>query len=307
MMARHDRQEFLGALSAGTLRALRVGVVGLGGGGSHVVQQLAHLGVGAIVGVDPDIVEDSNLNRLVGGTRDDVAAQLPKTAIAARLVAGLIEESDGAMHACRWQEATEALAQCDIIVGGVDSWRERAELEAFARRMLIPYIDMGMDVHALDPDHDHGFAIGGQVVLSMPGRPCLWCLGLLNDDRLAEEAANYGDVGAKPQVVWPNGVLASLAVGLIAQLVAPWMPEPLETAYLEFDGNRHQVATSNRLKAAANMDCKHYRAEETGDPFFDLRTPVADLAAVGVASVAEGTEARAPWWRRVLAWMGPKR
>ncbi len=41
----------------------RVAVVGLGGGGSHVVQQLAHFGVGTIIGVDPDAAEESNRSR----------------------------------------------------------------------------------------------------------------------------------------------------------------------------------------------------------------------------------------------------
>ena len=35
----------------------------------------------------------------------------------------------------KWQDATGELAECDIIVGGVDSYRERSELEAFCRRM----------------------------------------------------------------------------------------------------------------------------------------------------------------------------
>ena len=43
-----------------------VGVVGCGGTGSHVALQLAHLGVGRLVLVDHDVVEQSNLSRLVG-------------------------------------------------------------------------------------------------------------------------------------------------------------------------------------------------------------------------------------------------
>src|ERR1700730_12183464 len=39
------------------------------------------------------------------------------------------------------------LRRCDVIFGCVDSYRERDELERFMRRFLIPYIDIGMDVH----------------------------------------------------------------------------------------------------------------------------------------------------------------
>jgi tRNA A37 threonylcarbamoyladenosine dehydratase len=43
----------------------RACIIGLGGGGSHVVQQFAHIGIGNFLIFDADQVEDSNLNRLV--------------------------------------------------------------------------------------------------------------------------------------------------------------------------------------------------------------------------------------------------
>jgi hypothetical protein len=120
-----------------------------------------------------------------------------------------------------------------------------------------------MDVH----EAPGGYSISGQVVLSSPGGPCLWCLGILNEKRLAQEAGRYGKAGSRPQVVWPNGVLASLAVGLLVQLVCPWHGSPQLTACCEFDGNRHRVET-NRLDTAANLRCAHFRGDEFGDQFF---------------------------------------
>jgi hypothetical protein len=304
-MTRFARQGFLGADSDKRFAALTVGIVGLGGGGSHVVQQLAHIGIGGMVCVDPDIVEDSNLNRLIGGTLADAADGTLKTVVAQRMVGGLVAGARLWAISKIWQHATEALAECDIIIGGLDSYRERSELEAFCRRLLIPYIDMGMDVHAVG----NHFSIGGQVVLSSPGRSCLWCLGILTQERLELEAQDYGAAGGKPQVVWPNGVLASLAVGLIVQLVTPWSSDPMETAYLEFDGNRHQVATSNRLKAIGGQPCSHYREDETGDPLFDIRRhhPGAnddDRVDADRKGGESNEAARLPWWRRLLDALG---
>src|SRR5580658_619451 len=62
----------LGARGQGALRRLRVGIVGLGGIGSLVSLQLAHLGVGELVLLDGDLVEASNLSRIAGATKDDV-------------------------------------------------------------------------------------------------------------------------------------------------------------------------------------------------------------------------------------------
>src|SRR5580704_4749734 len=60
-----DRQvRALGVEGQRRLSALRVGVVGLGGTGSQVVQQLSHLGVRKLILVDADRVEDTNLPRL---------------------------------------------------------------------------------------------------------------------------------------------------------------------------------------------------------------------------------------------------
>lgn len=72
------RQSFLGDKSDEILHRTRVGIVGLGGGGSHIAQQLAHVGIGNILLLDEDRIEDTNLNRLVGGRASDVKRRLSK-------------------------------------------------------------------------------------------------------------------------------------------------------------------------------------------------------------------------------------
>src|SRR5258707_11232362 len=74
---RYARQSFLGPKSDETFKNCRVSIIGLGGGGSHVVQQLAHIGIGSFLLFDSDHVEDSNLNRLVAATQADIASKTP--------------------------------------------------------------------------------------------------------------------------------------------------------------------------------------------------------------------------------------
>ena len=70
---RNDRQELaFGTEGQAKLRITKVGVIGLGGLGSQVVQQLAHLGVRQYVLVDADKMQDVNLNRIVGTTPEDI-------------------------------------------------------------------------------------------------------------------------------------------------------------------------------------------------------------------------------------------
>lgn len=54
---RLNRQSFLGADSESILRGALFGIVGAGGGGSHLIQQFAHPGIGGFVVVDPDVID----------------------------------------------------------------------------------------------------------------------------------------------------------------------------------------------------------------------------------------------------------
>ena len=86
---RFSRQSFLGPDSEELISRCTVGVVGLGGGGSHIVQQLAHIGFQRYVIYDDDVVEESNLNRLIGARSLDVPAATTKLHIAKMTIYGL--------------------------------------------------------------------------------------------------------------------------------------------------------------------------------------------------------------------------
>lgn len=250
------RQSFLGPESDEVLAAARVGVIGAGGGGSHVVQQLAHVGVGHLLIVDSDVVEKSNLNRLVGATMEDAIAETPKVDVMARLVRGVNPEAKLRPVPQPWQECHHLLRDCDVVVGCVDGYRTRGELEAVCRRFLVPYVDVGMDVH----ERGARYSIAGQVIASLPGSLCMRCLGFLNDHVLTLEDQQYGAAGGRPQVVWPNGLLASVAVGMVVGLLCPWS-DTNPAIYVDYEGETPSVTVHNRLRAVQGRRCTHF-----GDP-----------------------------------------
>lgn len=260
---RHSRQSFLGKYSEEQIRCCKIGVVGLGGGGSHIVQQLAHIGFLNYVLYDSQEIEPSNLNRLIGGTYSDAIASASKLEIAKRSILGLQPTAIIEGYKTRWQDNPLPLRNCDIIFGCVDGFDERRQLETSARRYLIPYIDIGLDVHPGTPP-----SMTGQVILSLPGRPCLKCLGFLSDRNLAKEAAMYGAAGIRPQVVWANGVLASLAVGIGVDLVTGWAKSSSKIIYLSFDGNFGTVKQHVRVEHMTNDECLHFPLQEAGEPIF---------------------------------------
>ena len=78
------------------------------------------------------------LNRLVGGTLDYIECEPAKTGIGERLIRGLNPQARIISIRENWQDGTDQLKTCDVIIGAVDSFSERDELERFARRYLIP-------------------------------------------------------------------------------------------------------------------------------------------------------------------------
>jgi|SRR5665213_3068777 len=265
-----SRQSFLGANSEVVLAGMRVAIVGLGGGGSHVAQQLTHIGVGEIRVVDPDRIEASNLNRLVGAKDEDVVAATPKVLIAERQIKEIRPWITVVPKMNKWQEVAELLRDVHVIFGCVDGYEQRAFLEGAARRFGVAYIDIGMDVAQIG---DNSFAIGGQMIMTLPNGPCMQCLGFITPERLSQEENRYGDAGINPQVVWTNGTLASLAIGCFIKLVTPWFASDPKFIWLELDGNAQVVQASRQPNyISVPESCPHHGGKDgIGDPFFSLR------------------------------------
>lgn len=253
MTERHVRQSFLGPHSEEILAHTEVTIVGLCGGGSHLAQQLAHIGVGRFNLVDFDRADVSNSNRMVGLDAEAAERGDRKVDVIRQRILEVQPSAQVAVFAALWQEVSDALKCSDVLFGAVDSYRARDELERFARRYLIPYLDLGMDVHG----EQMPYTITGQVILSVPEGPCLRCFGYITEQRLAEEAQRYGAAGGRPQVIWPNGTLASTAVGKFMQLVTPWATER-PALYTEYDGNRSTLMPSRKLQALQGRRCPHF-------------------------------------------------
>lgn len=171
--ARFDRQvRALGAAGQARLRNLRVAIVGLGGTGSQIVQQLAHLGVRDFILVDDDRVDLTNLPRLAGARWWDATFRTRKTQVAARQIRRL---GRGAVvrriAGLRSREALHALRGVDLIVGCVDNDGARLIMSEFAAAHLVPYLDIGVSITRVDEDA----WIGGRVAFHVPSGPCLAC------------------------------------------------------------------------------------------------------------------------------------
>ncbi len=140
-----------------TLFRSGVAVIGCGGLGGYVVEQLARLGVGRIAVIDPDVFEEHNLNRQLF-SRPSNLGQAKVAAAAER-----IGEINPAVTLVPIQKAFSAdngsdlLINCEVVVDALDTIKVRLELADICRSMNIPLV--------------HGAIAGwfGHVATQFPG------------------------------------------------------------------------------------------------------------------------------------------
>jgi hypothetical protein len=221
---RYSRNEALfGVQGQAKIAGAKVTIIGLGGLGSHVAQQLAYLGVRSFGLVDSDVVTESSLNRLVGAVETDVGTRIKKIAVAERMTHGVtpgaaVRTLDGQFPE---PDAQRLVEWADVVFGCVDRDLHRLELTETCSKRGKPYFDLASDTGGGDEPW-----YGGRVVFCN-GNGCLVCWGLLDQEQMALDRMSeaeretdrriYGvDRGALhragPAVVSVNGTVASLAV-----------------------------------------------------------------------------------------------
>ena len=193
MLERYARQlGLIGVEGQERLAESTVLVAGVGGVGSAAALYLAAAGVGRLILVDRDAVEESNLNRQVLYEEGDVGRS--KVRVAAERLRRLnpdirVEPYELDVRS----EAIEALVEeADVVLDCLDNWESRLRLDECAWRHAKPLVHGGVD----------GWS--GVVTVVLPGStPCLRCI-----------AAGLG--GGRRRSVSVVGV----AAGLVGVLVA---------------------------------------------------------------------------------------
>ncbi len=183
--ARFGRQVLaFGAEGQAIIQRLRIGIVGLGGTGSIVAEQLARMGVGDLTLVDDDLLEETNLSRVFGAKRSSVGRR--KVEVAKEHVASLGADRVGAIFdSAIYQRVLMSLRDRDLVFSCVDNDRSRAILNRFAHQYLIPVVDLGVRI---DARGGVVRAAAGRVVLAGSGLSCLRCSHYINSERIRAES-----------------------------------------------------------------------------------------------------------------------
>lgn len=230
------------AFGAGTtsiLKSLKITIVGCSGTGSPVIEQLVRLGVGQVVLVDPDRIEEKNLNRIINSTIKDAKTESFKVQVLKKA----IENIGLGTHVIDFNKnlfddnaIINEIASSDVIFGCVDSVDGRHLLNQIATFYLIPYFDLGVK---LKSDGKGGIdQIMGSVHYLQPGGSSLRMRGVYSEEELRassmfrsnpneyhkQKRSGYiVDVAVdSPAVVSINTQIASIAVNEFLARIHPF-------------------------------------------------------------------------------------
>ena len=253
----YDRQvRAFGSDGQRILQTLCVAVVGLGGTGSIAVQQLMHLGVRSFILIDPDKLELTNLNRVVGASKRDVGLSKPEVAsrcihqfsssTEVRQVNGDIVHESVARH----------LVDADVIFCCTDSHGSRSVVQQVAYQYLIPCIDIGTTITTAEGQVT---GIFGRAQLIGPDQPCLWCSSLLSSEEVRRDMMNEFERKADPyvqganvpapSVISINGTVVSIAVTMLLGLVTSI---PVQSRYIIYNADKSNLRS---VLANAKAEC----------------------------------------------------
>lgn len=301
-LERFDRQVLLfGAAGQVRLRGLHVGVLGVGGGGSILIEQLAHLGVGQITAVDPDVVKRHNLSRIIGASERDAREKRKKVHVA-RDHAQRIDPSirfnaiDGDIS---HSHVAQRLLDCDYLLLATDTATARLVANAISQSFLIPLIQIGAKVELRAGGEIEQIYTAVRPVL--PRHGCLSCAGLIDPVLLQREAAtpeqlaqqNYlgqEDV-ADPSVTTLNAAAAAGALNVLLMSVIgqadPYLAE-------------HRITLTREGRVLTTTPERDPECRWCGEGS-DSRYARADISLLPMRPTVEPTSTKSSLARRLLA------
>lgn len=198
--ARYQRnRKMLGIAEQLKLFSSQVVVVGCGGLGGYIIEELARLGVGRIVAVDPDVFEEHNLNRQLYSSPVDLGRS--KVEVAAERVAKVnpAVSLTAVAEAFGKENGLSILLGADIAVDALDSRSARVALASLGSEVGIPVV--------------HGAIAGwyGQVTTLIPGEAAHLFLNESTGEKGVEQ--EFGNPAFTPAVV------ASLQVAEVCKVL----------------------------------------------------------------------------------------
>jgi molybdopterin/thiamine biosynthesis adenylyltransferase len=263
------------ALGLETMRQIMdrqvISVVGVGGLGSVIAEHLVHMGFQTINLIDPDRLELSNLNRIVGAYYADAVMSDYKVDVVRRHLEKINPRAFVSALAKDIADPSveSAIAPSDWIVVATDNHSSRFHAQRLSIKYFVPMISAGVNITVNDDKIED---MSGDVILARVGdNLCLNCLRRLNPTKIANEThpdktvreqlvqRGYvtGSQIKEPAVKTLNTILATMAVDtLINQFTGRQIVPPV----LVYEDNQYRAiyedyqSVNGRIKSCATCN-----------------------------------------------------
>src|SRR6266480_1564755 len=258
-----DRQvRALGDRAQNDIESLTIGIVGLGGTGSSVAEQLVRMGGQDFVLVDPDSFEPSNWSRLYGTTLHTKGTQKRKVEIIASHLEAINPNiiCKSIAKSVMRREVLHALSGCDVIFSCLDRHAPRAVLNELSYQCYVPVVDVGVGL-----SKDRGGGLGGSIRATIigPNLPCLLCQDIVRPEMITAEHLSPQEYAARraedyvgelvdnaPSVISYTTMASSLGLILFLDFITGGNPNFVSN--LLFDLNSKETI---RLRTKIRSDC----------------------------------------------------
>lgn len=248
----YDRQILaFGEMGQKIISNAKVGIIGVGGTGSAVAEQLVRLGVKDFIIVDKDYFDSSNITRIYGSYSKDKPNKDFKKQSKVKLIKKHLKNINKESRIeilfgnIINKETCLKLLDRDIIFLCTDDQWGRSIINQLAYQYMIPVINIGVRI-----DCEKGKINAGSAALHVlyPGKPCLWCYNYLKSNLIAAESMSKEekeklieqkyikgmDISA-PSVISFTSIIASMAINIFLQMLTDFMEEKGDISCLEFD------------------------------------------------------------------------
>ncbi len=275
----YDRQvRVLGEDGQRAISEAKVGIVGVGGTGSPIAEQLVRLGVSDIVLVDPDRFSSSNLTRVYGTSYKSVRKLKPSPEYKVDLISSHLKKINPKAKIQTIAQnvvvssASRMLLDRDILFLCTDEHWGRSIVNQIAYQYLIPIINLGVRITS------NGGTISdaiGVLDVIRPGKPCLWCKQFLRADRIAAESMTPGDRRnllqegyvedvdtPAPSVISFTSTVASSAVSIFIHTSTNFMGQHGDISRISFD---FLTGVSSRGTTSVDPKCVCQKVKGFGD------------------------------------------
>ncbi|MGB4497886.1 MAG: ThiF family adenylyltransferase, partial [Methylococcaceae bacterium] len=259
------------ALGVDTLRKItqnqQIAIIGVGGLGSVIAENLIHSGFQSLCLVDPDVVEITNLNRIVGAYFTDAQQKRLKIDVVKEHLQRINPNAKIKGFSTGVEDAAllPALMSCDWVIVATDNHFSRFTAQEIALRLGIPLISTGVNITV---DKQQITDMSGEVIIARYGdKLCLNCLGRINPTQIAAEQYKGKFIGdelvkrgyvsgqevKEPAVKTLNAMLGAMTVDI---LLNQYTQRQAHQAITVYENNRHScIYPDTQSVVARQHDC----------------------------------------------------